>query len=107
METKAHRSGKFAQIARKFNLAVLAAPRGKKPANIGVGWGLSSSQSAAYLDCIPGDVARFEETVASLPNFERKGTITYLWMDENFQLDHAHVISKEMIRLKKAELATL
>jgi hypothetical protein len=107
METKAHRSGKFAQIARKFNLAVLAAPRGKKPANIQVEWGLTSSQSAAYLDCIPGDVARFEETVASLPYFERKGTITYLWMDENFQLEHAHLIAKEMINLKKAELSTL
>jgi len=105
METKAHRSGKFAQIARKFNLAVLAAPRGKKPANIEVGWGLSSSQSAAYLDCIPSDVARFEDTVASLPNFERKGTITYLWMDEKFQVDHAHLIAKEMINLKKAEIA--
>jgi hypothetical protein len=107
METKAHRSGKFAQIARKFNLAVLASPRGKNPANIQVEWGLTSSQSAAYLDCIPGNVARFEETVASLPNFERKGTITYLWMDENFQLDHAHLLAKEMINLKKAELAAL
>ena len=105
METKAHRSGKFAQIPRKFNLAVLAAPRGKKPANIEVGWGLSNSQSAAYLDCIPIDVARFEETVSSLPNFERKGTITYLWMDEKFQVDHAHLVAKEMINLKKAETA--
>ena len=107
MKTKAHRSGKFAQIARKFNLAVLAAPRGKKPANIEIGWGLSSSQSAAYLDCIPDLVARFEDTITSLPNFERKGTITYLWMDENFQLDHARLIANEMIGLKKAELVTL
>jgi hypothetical protein len=28
-------------------------------------------------------------------------------MDENFQLDHAHLIAKEMIKLKKAERAAL
>jgi hypothetical protein len=107
METKAHRSGKFAQISRKFNLAVLAGPRGKKPANIEVGWGLSQSKSAAYLDCIPDKVTHFENTVASLPNFERKGTITYLWMNEKFQLPHAQLLIKEMISLKEAEQATL
>lgn len=107
MITKAHRSGKFAQLARKFNLIVMAAPRGKKPAIIEVTWGLSNSQSAAYLDCITGDVERFEEIVASLPNFERKGTITYLWMDENFQLDHARVLGDLMVTLRKAEQATL
>jgi hypothetical protein len=107
METKAHRSGKFAQISRKFNLAVLAGPRGKKPANIEVGWGLSQSKSAAYLDCIPDKVTHFENTVASLPNFERKGTITYLWINEKFQLPHAQSLIKEMISLKKAEQATL
>lgn len=107
METKAHRSGKFAQIPRKFNLAVLSGPRGKKPANIEVGWGLSQSKSAAYLDCIPDNVTRFENTVASLPNFERKGTITYLWMNEKFQLPHAQLLIKEMISLREAEQATL
>ena len=107
MVTKAHRSGKFAQLARRFNLVVLAAPRGKKFANIEVTWGLSNSQSAAYLDCVPGDVVRFEETVASLPNFERKGTITYLWMDDNFQLSHAQILGDLMITLRKAEQATI
>lgn len=107
METKAHRSGKFAQIPRKFNLAVLAGPRGKKPANIEVGWGLSRSQSAAYLDCIPDHVARFENIIASLPNFEINGSITYLWIDEKFQLSHAQLFVREMINLRRAEQAAL
>ena len=107
MVTKAHRSGKFAQLKRRFNLIVLAAPRGKKPSNIEVTWGLSDSESAAYLDCIAGDVAQFEATIASFPNFERKGTITYLWMDENFRLDHARVLGDLMITLRKAEQATI
>ena len=103
MKTKAHRSGKFAQLPRKFNLAVLAGPRGKKPANMQIEWNLSQSVYAAYLDCISDEVARFEKAVTSLPGFERKGTITYLWMDEEFQLSHAQLLSKAIISLKNAE----
>jgi hypothetical protein len=107
METKAHRSGKFAQIARKFNLAVLAGPRGKKLANLQIQWDLSRAEYAAYLDCIPDEVARFEHTVMSLPGFERKGTITYLWMDETFQLTHARSLCDAMRSLKTAEEAAI
>jgi len=107
METKAHRSGKFAQIARKFNLAVLAGPRGKKSANIQIEWDLSWAEYAAYLDCIPDEVVRFEHTVASLPGFERKGTITYLWMGETFQLTHARLLCDAMRSLKTAEEAAI
>jgi len=107
MKTKAHRSGKFAQRPRKFNLVVLAGPRGKKPAHMQIGWDLSRSEFAAYLDCIPDEVDRFEKTVAALPGFERKGTITYLWIDEEFQMSHARLLSEAISRLKNAEEAAL
>lgn len=107
MKTKAHRSGKFAQLPRKFNLVVLAGPRGGKRVHIQVEWDLSRSESAAYLDCIPEEVDSFEETVASLPGFERKGPITYLWMDEEFQRLHVRLLSEAIVRLKNAEQAAL
>jgi hypothetical protein len=107
MKTKSHRSGKFAQIPRNFNLAVLAAPYSKKPANLQIEWNLSRSESAAYLDCIPDEVARFEEVVTSLPGFERKGTITYLWMEEKFEPFHAKLLSNALIILRKAEQSAL
>lgn len=34
IKTKAHRSGKLAQLPRNFNLAVLTSPRGSKPAYV-------------------------------------------------------------------------
>lgn len=107
MKTKAHRSGRLAQLARNFNLVVLAGPRGKKPANAEVAWNLSRSEYGGYLDCVPDEVARFEGIVASLPGFERKGTITYLWMDENFQMSHEQLLSKAITSLKNAEQAAL
>ncbi|HET9589162.1 MAG TPA: hypothetical protein VFO91_10270 [Anaerolineales bacterium] len=107
MKTKAHRSGRRSQIPRKFNLVVLAGARGRKPAHIQVEWDLSRSESAAYLDCIPDEVARFEKTVASLPGFERKGTITYLWIDEEFQRSHLQLLSEAIVRVKQAERAAL
>jgi hypothetical protein len=107
MTTKAHRSGKFAQIPRKFNLVVLAGARGKKPEHLQAGWDLSRSGSAAYLDCISEEVDRYERTIASLPGFERKGTITYLWMDERFQMAHLRLLGEAIIRLKNAERAAL
>lgn len=107
MKTKAHRSGTFAQIPRKFNLVVLAGPRDKKSEHMQIEWDLSRSEAAAYLDCIPDEVDRYEKTIASLPGFERKGTITYLWMEEQFQMSHLRVMSDAMIRLKKAEEAAL
>ena len=97
----------MAQLARNFNLAVLAAPRGKKPGNMQVEWDLSRSEYGAYLDCIPTEVARFEEIVTSLPGFERKGTITYLWVSEKFELSHAKLLGNAMLDLKKAEQAAL
>ena len=107
MKTKAHRSGRLAQYPRNFNLAVLAGPRGRKPANIQIEWNLSQSEFGSYLDCIPDAVARFEEIVTSLPGFEIKGTITYLWMNEKFQLSHAQLLSKAMISLKNTEQTAL
>ncbi len=103
MKTKAHRSGNFAQFPRNFNLAVLAAPAGKKPANMQVGWDLSRSQFAAYLDCIPDMVDRFESLVRTLPGFEIKGTITYLWMSDKFQIAHAESLLNAFIGIKNAE----
>jgi hypothetical protein len=103
MKTKAHRSGEYAQLSRKFNLAVLAGPRGKKPANMQIEWNLARY----YLDCIPPEAERFEKTVTSLPGFERKGTITYLWVDEKFQIPHQQLLSIAMVGLKKAEQAAI
>jgi hypothetical protein len=72
-----------------------------------VEWDLSRSESAAYLDCIPDEVVLYEKTIASLPGFERKGTITYLWMDERFQMSALRLLSDAIIRLKNAERAAL
>ena len=107
LKTKEHKNGKFAKYPHNFNLVVLAAPLGKKPANLQVEWDLSRAEYGAYLDCIPDEVDRFEKVITSLPGFERKGTITYLWMDKKFQLVHAKTLSNAMITLKKAEQVAL
>lgn len=107
MKTKAHKSGWFAKIPRNFNLAVMAGPLNRKPANMQIGWNLSKSESAAYLDCIPDAVDRFEKHITNLPGFERKGTITYLWMGEYFQPDKTQLLLNAMVTLKQAEQSVL
>jgi hypothetical protein len=107
MKTKEHARGWFAKIRRNFNLVVLAGPRNKKPANMQICWNLATVGSAAYLDCIPEEVDRFEKVIAALPGFERKGTITYLWIGEEFNPDKTALLLEAMVRLRKAEQASI
>lgn len=107
LKTKAHKSGSAARVTRNFNLAVLAAPNGKTPANIQVTFGLADSNSqTAYLDCIPQEVAEFETEVSKMPGFERHGTIERIMLGNGFTLKHAKQLMKGMLTLKLAEEKT-
>jgi len=99
--TKAHRSGNYAQITRRFTMVSLAGPHGKNPAGMKVGWNLAEN----YLDCIPADVAKFERKIRALPGFERNKTVTYLWVGKGFEMTHAKLLGNAMIELKNAEQA--
>lgn len=103
LKTKAHFSGNNARIERNFNLAVLACPKNKQNANIQVTWDLAKDEPWAYLDNIPEAVARYEKTLASLPGFEQKGTITRFVVDDSFQEKHVAVLITALRELKEAE----
>ena len=105
LKTKAHRSGRCAQLPRNFNLLVLAASRGKQPAHIQAEWNLAHGEYAAYLDCIPAAVARHERIVAALPGFVRKGTLSRIFLDDRFSRRHTDTLVVSILSLKAAEEA--
>lgn len=90
---------KFQAREHKFNLAVLAAPKGKRGPAIDVDWNLAT-RDHPYLDYVPEAVADFEATVSKLPGFEQQGTITRLVIGEAFQSEHADTLLKSMLALK-------
>lgn len=105
LKTRAHSSGRCARLPRNFNLLVLAAPKGKQPAHIQAGWNLARSEYTAYLDCIPRLVGNYERTVAALPGFVRKGTLSRILLDEKFTRRHVEALAKCIVGLRAAEEA--
>ena len=103
MENHAHSNGVLSREPHKFNLLVLASPRGKNPANIQVQFGLGRGGYACYLDCMPEIVDVFEARIAALPGFEQKGTVTRLVMSGGFQQEHARILLGNIQDLKTAE----
>lgn len=103
LKTKAHLTGRAARLPRNFNLLVLAAPKGKRPAHIQVTWDLAADGDFAYLDCIPQEVARFERTVFNLPGFQKKGTIISLVIEPGFKNEHTLALLNAIVDLKEAE----
>ena len=104
LKTKAHGSGRNTCLARNFNLAVLAMPKGKTPEHIQVTFGLAdASSSSAYLDCIPEDVLEFETVVSSMPGFEQHGIMARLLIGDAFTSRHTKELMKHMLALKFGE----
>jgi hypothetical protein len=100
-QSREHEFGEYGRQSHKFNLAVLAAPKGKRGPSIGVTWDLAKGE-VAYLDYVPGAVADFEAAVRSLPGFERVGTVTRLVIDRSFQPEHAQMLLDSMLKLREA-----
>jgi hypothetical protein len=105
MKTRGHQTGNNSRIARNFTLITMNVPEKKQSAHIEVSWGLSTSENAAYLDCIPKKVAHFERLVSALPGFEQKGTITRLIMSDEFTIHHAQLLLEAILKLKAAEIS--
>lgn len=103
LRTKSHQVGRASKLRRDFNLAVLAAPSGKRGARIQVTWGLADNGQAAYLDCIPTAVADFERLVSGLPGFGRHGTITDITIEKSLTLPKAAKFARAMLKLSAAE----
>ena len=101
-KTGEHEFGEYGKRSHQFNLAVLAAPKGKRGPSIDVAWNLATGDYA-YLDYIPDQVARFEAVVSNLPGFEKKGMVTHLVIDETFQSEHAKTLLEAMLDLRTAE----
>jgi len=86
-KSREHEFGEYGRQSHLFNLAVLAAPKGKRGPTIDVAWNLANGD-CVYLDYIPEQVARFEGIVSRLPGFEQQGTVTRLVINEEFQPAH-------------------
>lgn len=104
LQTGKHEFREFGQQSHKFNLAVLAAQKGKRGACIDLTWDLARGDYA-YLDSIPKQVEQFEATVSKLPGFEQQGTIARLLVNEDFKPENAQQLLKAMQDLKDAEEA--
>lgn len=105
LQTGEHEFGKYGRVAHKLNLAVLAAPKGKRGPSIDLAWNLAVGdyESPAYLNHAADAVARFEAVIAKLPGFEQQGVVTRLIIDEAFQSQHAQTLLEAMLVLKEAE----
>ncbi|MBU0495440.1 MAG: YbjN domain-containing protein [Chloroflexi bacterium] len=101
-KTGEHEFGEYGRRTHQFNLAVLAAPKGKENAAIDVAWNLATGDYA-YLAHLPDEVARFEALVSGLPGFGQRGAVTRLVVDEPFQAEHARALLQAMLDLKSAE----
>jgi hypothetical protein len=104
MKTKAHQTGSAATLPRNFNLVVLAAPKGKIREHIKITQGLANEDSmAAYLDCMPEEVADFDASTNALPGFEKHGKNGDIFLSKAFTVKHAKELMKHMLTLKLAE----
>ena len=100
-KTREHEFPGYGKRSHKFNLAVLAAPKGKRGPSIDISWDLATREYP-YLDYVADDVMHFEQVVANLPGFEQQGTVTRLLIDETFQPEHAGTLLKAMLALRTA-----
>jgi hypothetical protein len=100
-KSREHEFREYGRRSHQFNLAVLAAPKGKRGPSIDVAWDLATGDFA-YLDYVPDQVARFEAVVTNLPGFGQTGTITRLVIDETFRSEHAKALLEGMLTLKAA-----
>lgn len=107
LKTKIHSSGWSARYFHNFALVVLSSGNSRNPAHLQIAWNLSRSKYCAYLDCVPDEVARFEEVVQSLPGFERTGCITYLRIGNMYPMEYIDQLCRSLIRLKHAEQSAL
>ena len=105
MQTGEHEFGKYSKQSHKFNLIVLAPPKGKRGPSIDVTWNLARGDYA-YLDTVPEQVFAFEELVSGLPGFEQKGTITRLLVSDSFGDQHVEALLRAMLDVKEAEQRT-
>jgi hypothetical protein len=97
--SREHEFGEYGRQSHKFNLAVLAAPKGKRGQSIDITCNLAKGEFA-YLEHVPDAVAQFESRVASLPGFEQLGTVHRLVIDEGFQLEHSQMLLDAMLNLR-------
>lgn len=104
MKTRAHQIGRVGTLPRNFTLVILAGPKGKTAERIEVTQGLADENSAAaYLDCIPEEVADFDAVTTALPGFEQHGTSKRISMAKGFAIKNAKELMKQMLVLKLAE----
>jgi hypothetical protein len=55
------------------------------------------------LDCIPEAVENYERIVMALPGFDRKGTISRVFLHTGFTPANAETLVNTMLALKAAE----
>ena len=84
-----------------FNLAVLAAPKGKRGPTITVAWGLARGEYA-YMNYAVKKVKDFEAVVSHLPGFAQKKVVRLIVIDDRFQSRHARKLLEAMLALKSA-----
>jgi S1-C subfamily serine protease len=93
---------KLDTIASSFNLAVLATPKGDKPARVEITMGTASG-NYPYLSHIPEQVAHFEKIVSGLRSFKQEGTIHYIPVSVNVETKDAVILMGAMLNLKKKD----
>jgi len=94
--------GPYGLYSHQFNLAVLAAPRGKHGARIEVAW----NTGFHYLQHIDERAAAFEAVVSLLPGHARRATVTQLALSDEFEAAHADLLLKAMVKLSDADRLT-
>jgi hypothetical protein len=82
-----------------FNLAVLAAPKGKRGPTIDLAWGLAHGPFP-YMYYAVKEVEHFEAVVSHLPGFARQGVVRRIVVGDQFQSKHAKRLLKAMLALK-------
>jgi hypothetical protein len=86
-------------VHHAFNLAVLAAPKGKRGPTIDLAWELAHGPYA-YMHYAVKEVAHFEAVVSHLPGFARQGVVRRIVVGDQFQSKHAKTLLKAMLALK-------
>jgi hypothetical protein len=86
-----------------FNLAVLAAPKGKRGPTIDIAWNLARGEFA-YMDYAAKKVKQFEAVVSHLPGFAQQGVVRRIVIDDQFQSKHAGRLLKAMLALGEIQV---
>jgi hypothetical protein len=102
-KTHPHQSGRMSSQSHQFNILVLAAPKGKHGCQIDIANSPATNLYAAYLDCIPDEVNRFEQIAFALPGFVQEGTVTRIKLGAEFKPGHCQLLMDAISALKTAE----